>query len=317
MIDFRYHIVSIVSIFLALAVGIVLGAGPLQGQLGDQLSKEVSGLRQTKTDLNNQLRTANQSLSDASAFAKALGPELVVGRLAGRSVTLIRLPGSSDDVAKGVSGVLTEAGATVNGTIKVTTDWTNPTKKAFRDALAKSLAPLELTVPPAGATQDQELADVLARGVVVSDESAADKADSSATTALQGLKSGGLIEYSGTAPKTSILAVVIAGPPTASEDTKLEQAEATSYAALTRELDAQSQGAVAVSNPQADATGGVLQAIRADKQASAAVSTVDDADQQMGLITVILAFREQLAGNAGQYGIGPGASKIIPDLSAL
>ena len=31
MIDFRYHLVSIVSIFLALAVGIVLGAGPAQG----------------------------------------------------------------------------------------------------------------------------------------------------------------------------------------------------------------------------------------------------------------------------------------------
>ncbi len=38
MIDFRYHIVSIVSIFLALAVGIVLGAGPLQNQLGITLT---------------------------------------------------------------------------------------------------------------------------------------------------------------------------------------------------------------------------------------------------------------------------------------
>ena len=37
MIDFRYHIVSIVSIFLALAVGIVLGYGlmPLWGKVPD------------------------------------------------------------------------------------------------------------------------------------------------------------------------------------------------------------------------------------------------------------------------------------------
>ena len=34
VIDFRYHLVSIVSIFLALAVGIVLGAGPLKEDLG-------------------------------------------------------------------------------------------------------------------------------------------------------------------------------------------------------------------------------------------------------------------------------------------
>ena len=35
VIDFRYHLVSIVSIFLALAVGIVLGAGPLKEDLGN------------------------------------------------------------------------------------------------------------------------------------------------------------------------------------------------------------------------------------------------------------------------------------------
>jgi hypothetical protein len=52
LIDFRYHLVSIVSIFLALAVGIVLGAGPLKGELGNTLNKEVAGLRQDKADLN-------------------------------------------------------------------------------------------------------------------------------------------------------------------------------------------------------------------------------------------------------------------------
>ncbi|HUV47611.1 MAG TPA: copper transporter, partial [Actinomycetes bacterium] len=33
MIDFRYHIVSIVAIFMALAVGIVLGSGPLKDDI--------------------------------------------------------------------------------------------------------------------------------------------------------------------------------------------------------------------------------------------------------------------------------------------
>ena len=43
MIDFRYHLVSIISIFMALAVGIVLGAGPLQGQIGDTLNSVRTG----------------------------------------------------------------------------------------------------------------------------------------------------------------------------------------------------------------------------------------------------------------------------------
>ena len=37
MISFRYHIVSIVSVFLALAVGIALGGGPLKGEVDNTL----------------------------------------------------------------------------------------------------------------------------------------------------------------------------------------------------------------------------------------------------------------------------------------
>jgi hypothetical protein len=39
MIDFRYHLVSLVSVFIALAVGIVLGAGPLKDPISEGLSQ--------------------------------------------------------------------------------------------------------------------------------------------------------------------------------------------------------------------------------------------------------------------------------------
>lgn len=317
MIDFRYHVVSIVSIFLALAVGIVLGAGPLQGRLGDTLSKEVSGLRKDKTNLNQQLRDASANISDMNRWIEGTAPSLVTNRLSAHSVSIVRLPGSSDDMAKKVTDELTEAGATVHGSVKITKVWTDPAKTQFRDDLAKSLAPLARSQPPTGAAQDQGLAAVLARGLVVADVSAAGRPDSSATTALQSLKTAGLIDYSGTEPEPSTLAVVVAGPPTPNESTNLEKAEATSYAVLARALDAQSSGAVAISDPTGAETGGTLEALRSDKQASQDVSTVDDADQPMGLVTLILAFREQLNSTAGQYGVGPGATKIMPDLAAL
>jgi hypothetical protein len=315
VIDFRYHIVSIVSIFLALAVGIVLGAGPLQGQLGTTLTNQVHNLRNETSSLNTQLRDAQDNVSQLNAFVRALSPELITATLSGRSVTVVRLPGSSDSAASAIDQELSQAGAQVNGTIKVTTAWTDPAKKTFRDNLAKSLAPLAGGQAPTGATQDQDLASVLARGLVVSDDIAADKTDSAATTALQGLKTGGLIDYSGSGPKTSTLAVVLAGPPTAGEASKVQQDEATSYAVLTRALDAQSLGAVAAADPTATQLGGTLQALRSDKQASEAVSTVDDVNQPMGVVTLVLALREQLAGTAGQYGVGVGALKIAPTTS--
>jgi hypothetical protein len=317
MIDFRYHVVSIVSIFLALAVGIVLGAGPLQGRLGDTLSKEVSGLRKDKTNLNNELRDMTANVNEQNRFVEATTPALVTDRLSAHSVTLVRLPGSSDDMAKDISDELSTAGATTSGTVKITKSWTDPTKKQFREDLAKSLAPLSRTDLPAGASQDEGLASVLARGLVVADVSSAGKPDSSATTALQSLKTAGLIDYSGTEPQPSTLVVVVAGPPTPNENSDLEKAEATSYAVLARALDAQSMGVVAAAAPAGADPGGTLAAIRTDKQASESVSTVDDADQPMGLVTVILAFREQLNSTAGQYGVGVGATKIMPDLAAL
>jgi hypothetical protein len=317
MIDFRYHVVSIVSIFLALAVGIVLGAGPLQGRLGDTLSKEVSGLRKDKTNLNNEVRAMTANITDLNRWIVATTPALVTNRLSAHSVTLVRLPGSSDEMAKNITDEMTEGGAVVHGTVKVTKSWTDPTKKQFRDDLAKSLAPLSRTELPPGASQDEGLAAVLARGLVVADVSASGKPDSSATTALQSLKTAGLIEYSGAEPQPSTLAVVVAGPPTPNENSEQQKSEATSYAVLARALDAQSSGAVAASAPAGADPGGTLAAIRTDKQASESVSTVDDADQPMGLITVVVAFREQLNGSAGQYGVGAGATKIMPDLAAL
>ena len=37
MINFRYHVVSVIGIFVALAVGIVLGAGPLQARINSAM----------------------------------------------------------------------------------------------------------------------------------------------------------------------------------------------------------------------------------------------------------------------------------------
>ena len=103
MIDFRYHLVSIVSIFLALAVGIVLGAGPLQQQIGQTLTNQVSQLRKDKAELRSQLDTQAHELEAADQFAEAVTPELVGSRLGGRSVVLVMLPGADSSVADDIT----------------------------------------------------------------------------------------------------------------------------------------------------------------------------------------------------------------------
>ena len=55
MIDFRYHIVSIVAIFFALGAGVLLGAGPLKGTREDVVTAQAERDRQALADAREDL----------------------------------------------------------------------------------------------------------------------------------------------------------------------------------------------------------------------------------------------------------------------
>lgn len=102
MIDFRYHALSLVAVFLALGIGIVLGV-----TIGDELVSE------TDRRLREDLRTDVIEARDAARQQEQLGDlredvidtlavEVVGGRLSGRRLALVGLgevPGAvADDV---------------------------------------------------------------------------------------------------------------------------------------------------------------------------------------------------------------------------
>ena len=80
MIDFRYHLVSIVSIFMALAVGIVLGAGPLKEDIGNTLTSEVKNLRADKAALRSELDAAEKGTRARDEFTTASNRSLLADR---------------------------------------------------------------------------------------------------------------------------------------------------------------------------------------------------------------------------------------------
>ena len=110
MIDFRYHLVSIVSIFLALAVGIVLGAGPLKEDIGNTLTSEVKNLRADKAALRSELDTAEKGTKARDEFTAASNRSLLADRLKDTTVTLVVLPGADPNLVKSTQGTLASAG---------------------------------------------------------------------------------------------------------------------------------------------------------------------------------------------------------------
>lgn len=333
MIDFRYHIVSIVSIFLALAVGILLGAGPLQEDLGKTLSSQVETLRQEKTDLRAALDAAQKRLDAGDEFATNATVALVGSRLGGRSIALLTLPGADKDVVTALTDVLTASGATVNGPVAVSPAWTDPATASAREELASSLRADAgaMTGPTAGATGstaassdaslDERLGALLAQALVVSRLTVAGPATPAAAQTLAGLKNADLVSFDGDGLPVSTVAVLVAPSPDAGQSTDRGAAEVSSWSVLARALDAASSGSAVVAGALNGTTngaesGGLLAAIRGDDALAKLISTVDHAGTPVGQIATVYALREQLARGAGQYGVGPGASAVVPRLTA-
>ncbi len=314
MIDFRYHLVSIVSIFLALAVGILLGAGPLQEDLGKTLTNQVSTLRKEKDVLRGQLDAAQARVDASDKFVTAVTPALTESRLGGRSVVVVTLPGTETSLVTGVTKALTSSGATVSGTVEVQDAWADPAKRSFRDQLLSSLAPL-VGVADASGNLENRMGALLARALVVDRVSDADHPSTGATQALAGLKEAGLLSFDGDGPAPATLAVVVAPPPDEKASPDRRDANLTAWVALASQLDTASNGAVVVGDESSVTNGGLVRAVRADDRVATKVSTVDDIAAAMGRVALVYALRQQMAGEAGQYGTGDSASALLPPLT--
>jgi hypothetical protein len=311
VIDFRYHLVSIVSIFMALAVGIVLGAGPLKEDIGNTLTSEVKNLRSDKATLRSELDTADKGTKARDEFTAASNRSLLAERLKDTTVTLVVLPGADANLVKSTQSTLASAGAVIGSTISVQDNWIDPDKAAFRATLGQQLA------SQVGVPIDQSGGDVvdavLARSVMAKAGSTA----AGAAAALEGLRTGDLIRYTPDAVKVASIAVVIAGPVSGSDVGAREQ-RAQGLSHLAGALDAAGAGAVLVSQsavPGASDTTSVITTAREDGDQSKVLSTVDNAELPMGQASLVFGLLEQEAGKSGQYGLASDAAAAFPQLA--
>lgn len=318
MIDFRYHLVSIVSIFLALAVGIVLGAGPLKGDLGTRLTEQTTALRADKAQLRTELDAEKRGVAARDTFSTAVAPEIMKGQLTGKTVALVIAPGADSGLVKDATASLVAAGAKVGSTITLTDAWADPAKRTFRNTLANQLAGLVKAPLASGSSPDQLAATVLARAILGGKDQSTERVDPAASAALDGLLAGDLVKVSPDQILPSSSAVFLGGPVkgTTQQDTDSRLA---GYVQLVRSLDAAGSGVVVVtpSNPtNRTLSADLVAAVRKDADAAKVASTVDDADLPMGLTTLVLALAQQYSGGNGQYGVAADAKAIVPDTAA-
>jgi hypothetical protein len=311
VIDFRYHLVSIVSIFLALAVGIVLGAGPLKEDLGNTLTSEVKSLRSDKAQLRSELDAAEKGNQARDDFTAASNKSLLPNRLDGTTIAVVVLPGTPGSLVKATTDALTLAGGTIGSQVTVLDSWIDPQKATFRTTLGQQLAG-QVGVP---VDQDSEnvLDAVLARSILTKPGAPANGANA----ALEGMRTGDLIRYTPDHITPASVAVVVSAPISGS-DPNVRDAQAKALSDLSGELDTAGSGTVLIEATQkqgANDVTSVVSTVRGDGDLSKAVSTVDDGDIPMGQASVVFGLLEQEAGKAGHYGLGSDVTAVYPQLA--
>jgi hypothetical protein len=314
VISLRYHIVSLVAVFLALALGIAIGSTVLQEGTVSALRVTSEEVRQRSEENRTENLTLKQELARLQSFGATVLPELVQGRLKDRPVVLVDTDKVDAGMRDSVRKVLEDAGAKVDGRITLvderlalaadadrtalgrllTADASGP--EVLRGALVKRLAG-RLATPSAMPQDDRQRGSDVLTGL--------QDADFLADLELSRPLASGADPF----PRQGTVFVLL-GP----NDSTAVAPEAF-LVPLADQVSAQARVPVAgVEAAAVPDTSSWVIALRNDRAVSRRVSGIDAADTVYGRLALVQALQasvQQLP--AGQYGVKDGASGLLPE----
>jgi hypothetical protein len=315
VIDFRYHLVSIVAVFLALAIGIVLGSTELQGNTIDVLRSSSNSLKNQLDQTQAERNSAQAELGNYQTFLTTAEPRLLANELPGDRIVLITEPGASSTVISGVKQAAVEAGATVTGQVAIQpkfNDLSGTTQSTLSQINSDLAGNTSLATPANEQTLDQQQAAQLIGTAILATTTAGETTGLStadATTLLGAYAQAGYITITPAVTDRATLAVIVT-PDTAPADGQNDPGTQV-LLAIAQEFAGESAATVVVGSTAGSAAGSPIAALRASSVASL-VSTVDNADSIIGQVSTIWALAKQLGGQKpNSYGIS-GASAVSP-----
>jgi hypothetical protein len=314
VIDFRYHLVSLIAVFLAIALGIIIGTTALNEPLQANIEGQVTELEQDKRDLEDRTQQLQAQVATSDAFADAVAPALVDGALTGRSVLLVL--GNEDvlpEYVEQVGALVTEAGGTVAGTISLQPEYSDPSTSSSLQNYVTGPG-----MPPAGIelpeTDDAgRLVGALLAQVLMTPAGGPAPIGTAASSVLAGLVALDVLASEGDSVAPADYAIVLTSGGFTGDDAAERN---DTLVELIAALDAAGSGAVVAGDAASAGENGLVGVLRADPTLSAAVSTVDNLGTAAGRISTVLALGGEAEGTSGRYGTGEDAQPVPPLPSA-
>jgi outer membrane murein-binding lipoprotein Lpp len=298
-------VISIAAVFLALALGVVLGSTAISDRLLSGLSANRDELSRQVNELQAERNALRAQLANADTFGTAVGPRVVNGVLRGRTVVLVTTADANPADRDALTRLLSNAGATVTGELQLTDAFTDPSRSDQLSELSTRLLPAGLRLPTA--SDAGTLAGGLLGSLLLVDPHTgkAQTTTAETTAVLAGLSDGGFVR-AGPQLHPAQLVVVLTGGSTNGGD------RGGILARFATQLDRAGAGAVLAGRPGSAEGNGPIAVVRADTAASSVLSTVDDVSTAAGRIVTVLALAEQAQGRAGRYGTGGNAQAVVP-----
>jgi Copper transport outer membrane protein, MctB len=306
----RRHILGFFAACVAVAVGVALGAGPLQGAAsadGHGSGTDTSALRDQVAALK-----AGQLLGESVLHGSS--GQLLGSSLAGGSVTVVVLPGVSDAVVSGVGDAVARAGGQVGITARVSPKLVDPAQKTYTASVAagatKGLKDLPKT------QSDQPYAEIAAlvtrayagRGtdLVLDDEAV--KIDSE----LEGSR---LVTVDGQPHRRGSLVVVLAPGDHGSDD--VTTASHVIEVQLVSSLATGADAVLVATPPTGSEAGGLIAAAHKDVSLRhARLSTLNVVDGTAAQVCAVYALSAAAHGTTGAFGVFGSTVKLPPGLSS-
>ena len=299
MIDFRYHLVSLISVFLALAVGVVLGAGPLQNSLGTALNDQVTALRENRNATQAKLEQTETAVNERDSYITQAASGLLPGTLASKNVAMVLLPDAKAEDADAIAAQLKNAGATVTGRVSLTSTWVDLSRENYRSTFSGQVqGHLDSTT-----SKDANgiLGEALAKALTANDDSSRVLMDMLSVSAD---KSGTPFVSVDSTPSAPAEMIVVVGP----------RPQASSGKGATVEASP-GQDPKAWAKALEGTAGRAPTVVSIIRSAKAKVTTVDSVGQIAASVSTPLALASTRAGTIGHYGFDKGAEAVMPPVT--
>jgi hypothetical protein len=292
----------------------------------EDVRKSVDGIRQENSRLDGQVKQGEQ-------FAESTRDQLLKGHLKGVPVLVVATSGIDRKPVDDLRQALVTAQATVEGTV-----WFTSKMRLTNDSDVRALATaLDLSVGPPDVVRRQALAKVAAaRDTPTVDPGAPATTGTTGTTGATGttgttgttgplaaLSAAGFLTYEGPPPATSTTVslpsslgalplagtryIVVSGAGAEVGDDLVAVPLVQAYVQASARVVAAESGTDNGQGGRAVFVG----LLRTDVVA-ARLSTVDNLESPMGQTATVLATEDLGVPRFGQYGVGPGAQRILP-----